>query len=400
MGKRRFVKALIGLGLSPSAISELTKEELLQLTDNPKKEVPRLGWYRHTNKEEVRNRSAAPNREPIYYTIPRDQWERTEAPYQAAGRISKRFNDPYIDVGVTNQGKGSGLSVLVERVEVHPRDGGKPSEKARSAGKSVSEISEAIPDSVNETVEYGGKKSTIENIPVVVEERILKEQSRRDCDEDAPPAGYYNGVYRPIPGGCEAGINPNGSARDWTLGSPAYSRNVNDYVMITAAHCINRQKGTPVHQNSKTSSNRIGESTDNYLRKGNGDAAEIKVTDSYATYSVAGSNESYYKNIGGSVDRDRIADLAYNGTEVTVQGRRTGRHYAPVANHITESDSGDKVEILAPTDGGDSGGIYFELQDGKAYTIGINAWGPCIGGKAACSGNTMYYIENALDVYV
>jgi len=60
----------------------MTQETMAELIDNPKEEVPRIMGYNLKNFEEVKN-GAQPNREPIYYKIPRDRWKRIDAAHDA-----------------------------------------------------------------------------------------------------------------------------------------------------------------------------------------------------------------------------------------------------------------------------------------------------------------------------
>lgn len=83
MGRRGFITALTSLGITGQAAGSLTAEKLEKLTSNPRKEVPRIKYYKHTNHDKVEKGIEPPNREPVYYTIPRDQWVRTKTAINA-----------------------------------------------------------------------------------------------------------------------------------------------------------------------------------------------------------------------------------------------------------------------------------------------------------------------------
>jgi len=68
----------------------MTQDTMADLIDDPKKEVPRVAAFVHTNHEQV-EQGAAPERVPIYYKIPRDVWARIEGAHNARQRIEKMF---------------------------------------------------------------------------------------------------------------------------------------------------------------------------------------------------------------------------------------------------------------------------------------------------------------------
>lgn len=102
-GRRQFLKSLAAIGISGEALRHMSKESLAAVTSDPTKEVPRLRGLQHTNHEAVMNENAPPEREPIYYTIPRDEWAYNEGVQNAAVRTKQK-----LDVRLSGCGSSSG----------------------------------------------------------------------------------------------------------------------------------------------------------------------------------------------------------------------------------------------------------------------------------------------------
>lgn len=64
MGRRGFLKTLAGLGVSASTAGALTQSAVAEAVDDPRREVPRIRAFRHTNHEEVVEEGVKPEREP------------------------------------------------------------------------------------------------------------------------------------------------------------------------------------------------------------------------------------------------------------------------------------------------------------------------------------------------
>ena len=90
MGKRRFMKALSKLGLSATAVSQMSKSTLAKLTDDPKKEVPRV---KHVSGPAIDHDPEDgfvdyEDAEVEYYTIPRDEWEVYAEPVRGRPKVA------------------------------------------------------------------------------------------------------------------------------------------------------------------------------------------------------------------------------------------------------------------------------------------------------------------------
>ncbi|MDQ2049936.1 hypothetical protein RBH26_05510 [Natronolimnohabitans sp. A-GB9] len=147
MGRRRFIEALVGLGVSTTAAAGLTSERLEALTDDPENEVPRLSGYKRI---EGKNGNE-PSYEPEYYTIPRDKYVRVESSYSAAGKISNRVgefddSDSY-SVGVTSRTNGhhSEKVIKVTQIQSEQEDNGADLSLTEVEGRLPTEITGDVP---------------------------------------------------------------------------------------------------------------------------------------------------------------------------------------------------------------------------------------------------------------
>ena len=123
------------------------------------------------------------------------------------------------------------------------------------------------------------------------------------------------------------------------------------------------------------------------------------VNNHYDIAAYSGSTEDW--TVVGTVSSSSLDHMAANNDYAYQQGRRTGREYDQIDDHFDKNaDGGPKVRIACHTDGGDSGGPYFLLdEDDDAWRIGIHAWGSLTeDGESAGLGNTFYYAENELGV--
>lgn len=393
MGRRRFIESLTALGVSSGAAAALTPEQLSGLTDDPTSEVPRLGWYEFQNKEAVFEGAEPPQPEPTYYTVPREQWKQTEGAKKASQQLLSRFDDAQVHTAIRSHDNGVGVEVQYERL-VRKVDGERITVREPSAD--IDDLKASVPDKASTQVTFGDKTDTVENIPVTFREKTNIEETR-PCDEPAPSGCYFDREYRPLGGGCEMG--GEGKSGCWaTLGPPAYSNDVGEYVMTTAYHAVDESDEDPVHQ--PTDGNYIGDLHD-YITGSNGDAAVIDVArkdDRYVTMGICDDgSDGMDWGVAGMVGQDRIEDMVATDEYIYVQGRRTGRNGGTIMTHDS-GRSDPRVGYEISTDGGDSGAPIWDFKDGNAYIIGIHAWGECFDGVKGGEGNTMYHIEKELDL--
>lgn len=373
MSRRRMLKSLATLGISSSALEFMSQEALADVTDNPKDEVPRLFGVRTTNRKEFLNGNSPLKREPKYYTIPRDQWIRTETAFNAAKRLRKKFEDEDgIRVGVQTNPSRRGNPDLEVSVTHRTVEG--PLGRKYQPKINFEELEDRLPSKAKGAVGQGKYKTTRDQIPVVTKKKTLKEQA------------HYDSKYRGVPGGCQIRIG-NGSTG--TVTTPALDRNRNEQTLVTAGHVV---KGGSADVVNQPWSDKIGSGGRGWVN-GTRDCATISLDSSTNNrYKLASYYGDYQPEIVvGTLSRDRINDMASSAAYLTAQGRTTGTQ----TSYITEVDYYD-IEISYNLDSGDSGGPYYVYDGDYIYIAGVHAWG--IGNNSR--GNRMSIVENWLDVAV
>lgn len=382
MGRRRFLSALSGLGVSSVALEYISKDALTAVTSNLEKEVPRLLGLVHTNHEEVVSNNAVPKREPRFYTIPRDQWAHTETVHDAARRVSRLFNsEPYVEIGVSSRDKELGVAVHYYKVE--HADG-----TVSTPGISFEEVKESVPARTKGVVSANGKKYKNTDVKVRIHRTHVKEQAS------------FNTKYRPIPGGVQMGLS---SECCCTVGTPATALQDGSQVWVTAGHCINRTAGKAVHQpkNPLIGSNKIGESRQ-YTPKEHGDLGTVVSSGPNNSYNIADKNGAYGWQISGIVGRDKLKDMQSNGSVLYQQGRTTERNTGTILEVKTTYP--ERIKFDVDTQGGDSGGPYFHVTaDNLALIAGIHHASideDKDGTFDEARGDIMAWAEETLDVRV
>ena len=374
MNRRNFVKSLAGIGISGATLRYMTKDALAEVTDNPKKEVPRLRSLRHTNHQEIVEEGKPPEVEPVYDTIPRDEWAVTESAFDAERKINRAIRQ-IDDTGLvlagvteTTSGQHSKKAIEVRYIEHEIPNG----EKVKP-NVPAEEISKSLPSKASGTAGKGDNSVTVRDIPVTIEKVTHELQT------------YYDSDYRPVPGGCSMeceGDNPG------TTCTPAYDNDTGEYVIVTAAHAITGvEAGHDVEQPVDTSfdSNYIGVSTSDayFLDTADTnqtlfDAATVDLEDGLGDvdhkYALADNSGGYAEEIYGTIAWASIKDMENNENyKLTKQGRTTGRK----SGHIFwASDTAKVFETTADTKGGDSGGPHFSIDDGLALIAGVHNYGP------------------------
>lgn len=388
MGKRRFVKSLAGLGLSTDLVRHITQDDLADLTNDPTEEVPRLQRLTHTNHEAV-EAGAPPEREPVFTTIPRDQWVRVESAWDAVQRLqtwiddNDRLDDFVAGMKKTTMGHHSRHVVEVSYVE------------SRSSVDYQTVLDE-LPATVAGQAGAGDNAEVVEDIPVRVD-RIT---------DVRPTSEYFDYKYRPVPGGCK--MDPDGSLSPGTTCTPAYDNDEGKYVMLTAGHNVDFTWGIDVYQpDDGSSSNFIGSSDQNGTSYDNcdnldWDAAEIELDGVDHKYAIAGdeSGSDYDYPIYGIVTWDTVKDWTDCDPEIFHQGKTSGR----TKTCVDKARSNKTIQYEDPPSGGDSGGPIFQVYktiDGfSAHIAGIIACYMCtafIGGDCADWDGMATYIGKVED---
>lgn len=397
MGRRRFLDTLGKLGVSAGALSCMSADALADVTNDPRDEVPRLDKLKHTNHEAIERGDEAPEKEPTYYTIPRDEWVVTETAHDAAERLEAAFEERIVSAtddavknptanlkfGVTTitSGQSRRKAVVVEHRRLTAPDGTVVSEPHVN----VEWVREQAPATVTGSVGSGDHRETRSGISVAVRQRTVEQQA------------YYAGKYRPVPGGCQ--VEDEYDDDIGTVCTPAWDNDNGEYVMVTAGHLTEGETDHDIHQPhwSTYAGNYIGGS-DKGWAESDFDAATVPLaSDVDHSYQMAGSDagtysEHIYGTLGWDTIKDHEGDTSYH---LSLQGRTTGRN----SGYIDVANSDQTFWIDVDSDGGDSGGTHFRNDPSYnyAYVAGVHAWGNTEGEAGATYiGDVEYYLN--LDV--
>lgn len=356
MSRRKFLNSLAAIGVSGVSYQYATRDAVAAADFDPENEVPVLKGVRFTNREEVVNGEAAPKKEPIYYSVPRDDWVVVESARDAAAQIRESLEDVKVDVGVSTITRGQRRQ---KAVVVKYR-----TEQANWTNEFEPEISfEELQDRLPATVEGVAGRGTeqeypVEEIPVVAEmvESELMVSFDYDCN------------YRPIPAGAawrtEAG-NP------CTTGTPVYDADAAEYRIVTASHCF-YDYGTEFRQNSG-SGDHVGARDPNKIDFRHNplfDAAVVDLqSDVDVRYRFADDTCSQFQGheIDGYASESHLNYLENNNGTLRKQGIRTGRSSGPVT-YVSSS----AFEVNTNHGGGDSGCPFFSeyaTRDGGTNTM-------------------------------
>lgn len=417
-GRRGFTKKLAALGIGGGVVANITPEVLAKHTSNPKKEVPRLLGFRRDpedKKNSIKERRAPPKPEPVFYTIPYDEWVYREGTINAADYLTRilkgRFNSDTISalVGHTieNGHKRRRIEVTLRTI----RDPETPSKILQKPPANVEEVKETIPQTIDGIVQnnQGKEIDRVEDIEVaVVEKDEYKENNNygtnsfHSCSSVACGSSlgpYFNHDYSDVPGGCKITINrEHNNTAVCTSATPAWDSSNGRYVLLTAGHCtvdpdydtdMSDAVDRTVNQNG-----RIGEvekAIYSYMQSQYDfiwDAGLVKLDNSFGVVNEIACNDGdndYDFPIVGSLSKDALNDYQENGTNVCSQGRTRGR-----CGGTIENVNSTEVNTSIGSDGGDSGGPLMWLDESydpaHAYIGGIR-----YGGKTFCP------IENILN---
>ncbi|QCC57112.1 S1 family peptidase (plasmid) [Natrinema thermotolerans] len=374
MGKRRFMKALSGLGLSATAVSLMSQSALAELTDNPENEVPRVKFVRGSPNDPK-------NAEAEYYTISRDEWEYTQSRYRAGQNLLRSFKnqgiDPTgIDVVVKTQSGRNKDKVVSVQINPEQRKILPQNEK-----RSVESLRDVIPEKASAELEIN-QKSVTREVPIIVEEEAgFDTTDEQESTEVTTQSShwYYDYRYRPIPGGCRIRPQkPDGSWTNCTGGIRSWDLDRGEYVYVTAAHCFDAETGQTMGQ--RYSYQDVGETdkiayNDRNWIGSRMDSATVALNDSVDTTArMAADDGGYFSNpVRGYVHTDWLQDNEGGGASLGKLGITTG-HTAGNINNVSVSN--DYFTTNADRDGGDSGGPHFYIDPDSSnydfYMAGIH----------------------------
>jgi len=385
MGRRRFLETLAGFGVTGAALNHMTQDVLAKTNPDLDNEVPFLKGMVHTNHKEVLN-GAPPEREPIYFNVPRDEWVVIDSARDAARQVEKldTLKGTGIIAGVTTRVRGGHQQKII--LVQYPIEQYEWGETYRPRVE-FSELTDRLPATVDGVAGRGSDFAVVvEDIPVIAE-RMYNELEY-----------IYDYKYRPVPAGCEWKTEEGNPC---TIGTPVYDNDANEYRLVTASHCF-YSYGEDCHQPDQGTGDSLVGRRDpdkmDFRRDPLFDAAVVNVyhgnADTY--YRFADDNGRYRGDIDGSMSQDRLSYLENNNGTVTKQGTRTGISSGEVT---CVSSSAFRVDTRHKD--GDSGCPYYEtFYDNNFNRYITNIAGVHRGGSGDAQATQMENIENRWSVEV
>lgn len=364
MGRRRFLNTLAGLGISGSALSHMSQEALAEVTNDPNDEVPRLSALRHKNHEEFVNsvkngKQTVPEREPVYYTIPRDVWRVNEGCMNAAKRIQNRLRQLPETKGVsafatkTTSGQQQKHAVSVKYTTATTA-----TSEVRTPDVGLESLKEELPAETFGVVGQGKNAEKVQGFPIIFEE-FEKQEDQAD---------YYDDNYDPVGAGCCVDVEDNDKTTYYTYGTPA-KNSQGTTRGVTAGHCVEYASADKWHQPYQLSGpgNWIGDRIDSKYRNSwdsdNFDAGVMQTVD--ANWKLVDDYGGYKSTpIVGVIGRDELVDNQNSSYKISKQGATLGTDSGYLQDVSTNGFVTD-----APRAGGDSGGPHFKKKTYPSYGI-------------------------------
>jgi len=355
MGRRRFMENLAGLGVSGTTLQYLEQDDLSEVTEDPEEEIPYVAAWKNVGRAE----DGTVQREPVYDTIPREEWERRQATFNARKQIGEQLQDMpgECKLGITDtESSPTGFAVTVG-----------VSEKQHEVNQEIdqTEVESMLP------TELTGKISEVED-EVEFEDIPVKLRS----ETTALSGGRYStgSIENQVP----AGVSISTTVTGGTLNAPFHSNEYGDG-WATAGHVVIEEGGSGDNRvDLRRNSNYIyiGDSRDEHRPENsfdNLDYAFVEALDSKEPsewiVSPDGSSEEY--SIGGIVTDEALSNNVGNEDyEVLGQGSSSGR----LSGYIDNIDGWPGIESVKTTfdtSNGDSGGPIFHLDGDTAYIAGI-----------------------------
>lgn len=365
MGRRNFIRTLLGLGISTTMLPVFSRRGLAELEFDPETEVPRIHGYRHTNHESVIRGAEPPEREPVYEIIPREKWRLVEAADDVRNRVKRRLTDldptPLVGVRIPEgMDDFSHRTVVVKHVTEVSTSGGQP-RVINSPSYSPTELEEIVktrfPDEMSGTAGRDTPgAATVDEVPIETETVRLGRN------------GYYDYEYRSdgVPGGCA--IEGDGGGRG-TLGAFVFDGDTYNFSYVTAGHVVRYSE--EVYQNDRgVSGDHLATVNDYKIRiEQSFDVAVLWGVEISGSWQFAAdAPDSYHgPSITGAQSRQGLLDMQGTNKEMYKQGITTGLQSATIYDvYETSYDANHNGKD------GDSGGPHWVEKSGDALLSGIH----------------------------
>lgn len=400
MGRRRFMRTASNLGISAGALYYLSQDALAENLSDTDDQVLRLDSIVHAEGT-TRQPDQPPEREPQYYTIPRDAWVEVESAHDARRQIEQEVEaiKPSVPVQAMvetiTSGQRQKKAVKVYVAPVLDPDKGKVDVSAV-----VETLREALPSKVTGIAGRGTDSATsVQGIPIIIEQKHQKLEE------------YYTDDYgSEVPAGCHHDTEPYETttgddipAKHATLGPPAYDSDINSDVFLASGH-VYTENGHRVEcyqpRYNQYGYDHIADLNTNKIKNWESFDACVLVPDSginprWELASDAGGFQD--GDIVGTLGRDKLVDEEGNTSyNIHHQGIVTGDAYGSVTG---VSDT--LLATDAAHDYGDSGGPHFETRfDGSTprYLIAGVHRGGYVGGDPGSSGDAIATLMEEIEI--
>lgn len=346
MGRRRFTKIATAMGVSWASLVYGTQEGLVKAMR--KNEVPYVRYLRG-EPEPTGN-----GREPIYDSIPRDEWgdrwTAVDLRGKVANRIYEKWGDPQIIPGFsTLENSPIGFGVKVYYTTTINNDGSK-----RTPEPSFDEVRSELPSVGKGTAGDGNYRETRENIPIIVERRTVRPSSH--CIDT-----LFKDPYDSVPGGLRVDMSSWGS-----MTAPFYSSKHGGEGWISSGH-VPDSTGEDVLQGGNSDATgweKIGEVS--YIKvttNSDIDFSIVKDTVSgkvpYERMADDDGDDGYEFYIDGIVTDDTLVNDAGTSETYYTQAYKTGRKSCTIIGTGGVSTDPSWVSCTSDVDSGDSGGALY-----------------------------------------
>ncbi len=343
MGRRRFMENLAGIGVSATTLNYLEQDELADITHDPEEEVPYVERIEIVNKEP----GQPPEKEPVYNTINREEWERRSAAINIRDDLYE---------WAQNELEGD-ISTSFGKLQHSPTDFGVQLYVPKNSSLPVEKLEQILPTETNARVQ--GK--TYEDIPISINEAVSTPQ----CD-------YQKRDSDTIPRGDMLRSDIGEFTAMGTFHSDEYGDG-----LATAGHVMEEgmmiAKNEPNDQNPWIGNARdvVDDTTDDNIKYR--DCGFIEVENGYSVMdAITGSDNSYIEFTieGYHTDESLNAHAGEETLEANYQGRSTCRHQGYI-EEVSQNEEVVLVGLDEETQDGDSGGPYFDdATTTEAYMIG------------------------------
>jgi len=370
VNRRSFVKTLSAMGVSATTLRYLTQDTLAQVTHDPKEEIPYVARLRNVSRKE----GELPEREPIYETIEREEWERRHTAIDVRDRVGKKVmkldDTGLIDVvytGMKESPTDFGVKVVYRRWNTQ--------NETRTPDVPIEKLRKELPDKAAGEAAKGEHRARREGIPVKIIEETRDEKEDQNGNKTG---GETSGIpdclpwdaLDVVPGGSPYTADGDGG----TLCAAYFDPDPNNSNMlgwITAGHVVEGTSGRAYQETKKIGEVNNGTVVDESM--GIDYAHLVRRTD-LSTHIADENDLSEDLPVVGILTNETLENLVdLDNSTLYTQGGATCRSEGSVAamNYQSNEVWLNLNGLDEHVEGGDSGGPIFFKSGDEAYVAGV-----------------------------